>query len=126
AVLFYLVRLKANDRLQCLSAITTFTLLPVYHRFYDAGLLIIPLCCLIKRLETSEAAASSYFQRSSIVGLVILCPFVIPGGSLLERLSSKGALPAGLLVSNWWNAIVMAHTAWCLLLLSLVLLFQLY
>jgi hypothetical protein len=121
-------RLQAKDDLLSLSAITTLSLLPVYHRFYDAALLIVPLCWLVANLKSNCALQARFFpsmvypRGSSAMGLLMISVFFIPGGSLLEVLRDKRAIPMALSGYAWWNSLVMAHAVWCLVGLVFVLL----
>jgi hypothetical protein len=108
-------RLNRQNNLLCLGALAALGLLPVYHRFYDATLLLIPLCCLLAHLK---------LNRRSAIGLLALSAFIVPGGSMLETLRNKGLINSSLNSADWWNGLVMAHAVWCLLLLTLVLLYE--
>jgi hypothetical protein len=83
--LFLAIKMKRRDDLLCLSAITALTLLCVYHRFYDASLLIIPVCWFFVRAKSSKAAQ---------VGLIAGIAFLVPGGTLLQEAYAQGHLPA--------------------------------
>lgn len=108
-------RLKTRTDLLCLSALVAISLLPVYHRFYDATLLLIPLCCLLARPK---------LNRSRGIGLLALSAFMVPGGSVLEALRNRGFVNSALNSTAWWNGLVMAHAVWALVLLTLVLLYE--
>jgi len=102
--------------LQGLSAIAVVSLLPVYHRFYDAALLVLPLCWVFSSCERSR------FARG--VALLLMLPFLIPGGTLLETMQDSGSIPATLANRWWWQTFVMPHEVWVLLLLSILLLYE--
>jgi hypothetical protein len=113
-ILLYAMRsYRGENELLQLSAIAVISLLPVYHRFYDASLLILPVCYLIggrcvKRVPT-------------IVGLALILPFFVPGGSMLEVLQDSGRISSVVIGTWWWRSIVMPHQIWCLLVLSILL-----
>lgn len=113
--LFLVTRAEStrNELLE-LSALAVISLLPVYHRFYDASLLILPLAW-------SFVALSGRLRLLAKVSLLLILPFLVPGGSALEQLQHTGRFWA-LQHSRWWTSIVMPHQAWCLLFLSLLLL----
>lgn len=99
-----------------LGAIAVVSLLPVYHRFYDAALLVLPLCWVFVS-----------FRRARMLGslsLLLMIPFLIPGGSLLETIQASGRIPATLASRWWWEMIVMPHQVWMLLFLSILLLYE--
>jgi hypothetical protein len=97
-----------------LSAIAVISLLPIYHRFYDAALLILPLSWAILSFRRS--------RRFAVFSLILMLPFLIPGGTLLETMESSGRIPSALAHRWWWEMIVMPHQVWLLLLLGLLLL----
>jgi len=99
-----------------LSAIAVVSLLPIYHRFYDAALLVLPLCWVFIS-----------FRRARILGtltLLLMSPFLIPGGTLLETMQASGRIPSALANGWWWETIVMPHQIWMLFFLSLLLLYE--
>ncbi len=114
-VLMY--RIKARDSLLCLSTLSVISLLPVYHRFYDAAVLIMPLCWVAVSIKSKP-------NRSAGIGFAAMAVFFLPGGSLLETLRDRGTIPSALNQAGWWNSFVMAHAVWCLLALGIVLLYQ--
>lgn len=127
-IVVLIVRASATDELLSLSLLSTFSLLPVYHRFYDAALLMIPLCWLIHRWGRRPLYSTSRVDSKShvvaVTAILTVIAFSIPGGSILEVLQSKGAIPSVLTRRVWWNGVVMAHAVWILLLVLGVLLWE--
>jgi hypothetical protein len=113
-------RLRGHEELELLglSAIAVVSLLPVYHRFYDAGLLVLPLCWM----------CISFTRRGprifGVLSLLLMLPFLIPGGTLLETIQNSGRIPATLANRWWWQTFVMPHETWALLFLSILLLYE--
>jgi hypothetical protein len=107
--------LRDSDLLH-LSAIAVLGMLPIYHRFYDAALLVLPLCWALRALVNN--------RRAAISSLLLMLPFAVPGGSLLQTMEEGGRISSTLASLWWWQTIVMAHQAWLLLLLAMVLLYQ--
>lgn len=107
-----LVVRKPSPKLLEISAAVVLSLLPVYHRFSDACLLVLPLAWAIAAWKES---------RRSAAALVLVLVFLVPGATMLDEWSGHfGSLPR-----SWmWTPIVMPHQAWALLLLSCVLLFE--
>ncbi|MFZ0773263.1 MAG: glycosyltransferase family 87 protein [Candidatus Sulfotelmatobacter sp.] len=99
-----------------LGAIAVISLLPIYHRFYDAALLVLPLCWVIVSFRKA--------RMSAVFSLLLMLPFLIPGGTLLETSESSGRIPSALAHHWWWEKIVMPHQVWLLLLLSVLLLWE--
>jgi len=107
---------KNMPELLSLAAISVITLLPVYHRFYDAALLALPLCwCVDHVLGSSRTIARG--------ALLLMVVFLFPGTAFLQQLDVQGRLPAWLTHSFLWETVVVPHETWALLLLSLVLLY---
>ncbi|MFZ0901494.1 MAG: hypothetical protein WBW98_01205 [Candidatus Sulfotelmatobacter sp.] len=52
----------------------------------------------------------------------MMLPFLIPGGTLLETMQIGGRIPPTLTNHRWWEALVMPHQVWMLLVLSILLL----
>jgi hypothetical protein len=111
---FFLKERNPDDLLN-VSAIAILSLLPVYHRFYDASLLALPLCWTL-------SASSASYKRVCRVCWILGAPFLIPGASIMQQASSAGKLPDALLNSWFWKFLVMPHENWALLALVLTLL----
>jgi hypothetical protein len=105
--------LRPNDFLQ-ISALFVLSLLPVYHRFYDAGLLLWPLWWGLLVAES---------RKMRFLTVVAILPFFVPGAALLDRLTQQGRIPSAVTNSSWWNLIVMPHEIWSLIAISILLLF---
>jgi hypothetical protein len=114
-------RYPQSSQLLHISSLVVISLLPIYHRFYDAALLIWPLCwsLLVAKKRKQE-------RRLSTLTLLLILPFLVPGASLLDQLVLQGRIPAVVVDGWWWNAVVMTHQVWALLLLSLLLLYTLH
>jgi hypothetical protein len=108
---------KNNDVLLPLSTIAVLSLFPVYHRFYDAFLLIFPLCWSLREFSGPR----NKFARGAFL---LMLPFLVPGGSALEQWQASGKIPQAMVDSWWWTGIVMPHQIWFLLFLSLMLLWR--
>jgi len=115
-LLIVLQRRIRQDDLLDLSAIAVMSLLPVYHRFYDAVLLVLPLCWVVASYRKARLPA--------ILALLLMVPFLIPGGTILQTMQTDGHIPSSLAEHWWWDTIVMPHEIWALFLLSLLLLYE--
>jgi len=116
--LFYVLKRKESLELLSLATIATIALLPVYHRFYDAGLLVIPLCwCIAESIGPSRVIARC--------ALAMMIPFSLPGSAFLEKLPSYNSAPRSLIESRLWELLVMPHETWALVSLCVVLIFGL-
>lgn len=109
-----------------LGAIAIISLLPVYHRFYDAALLVVPLCWCLGQIGMSRiglARSEEKSDRVAKVTLFLMVPFLVPGTAFLQQLAVHGRVPDTVTHSWWWDRLVMPHETWALLLLCLVLLY---
>jgi hypothetical protein len=96
------------------SAFAAICLLPVYHRFYDASLLVFPL---FWSLSNSSEATKPYRR----LVLLLLLPFAFPGAWALETLQNARRIPVFLTEKWWWEPVVLGHEIWAILLLALLL-----
>jgi hypothetical protein len=97
------------------SALAVMSLLPVYHRLYDAFLLIFPICWSLLEFYGPQ-------QKLARTALIAMLPFLVPGGAILMQLEMSGRIPVAIAQAWWWNAFVMPHEIWLLLALSVMLL----
>jgi hypothetical protein len=107
-------RSDSKNEFLALAALTTLSLLPVYHRLYDASLLIFPLAWGLVALSGSRNGLAKGT-------LVLILVFLVPGGSALEQLRHTTHFVT-MQHSWWWAHIVMPHQVWALLFLSVLLL----
>jgi hypothetical protein len=113
--LYLVMKNQRTPELLSLGAIAAIALLPVYHRFYDASLLALPLCwCMTRTVGRPQAPAK--------VALILMTPFLLPGAAFLQQLAAQGQIPDSATQSWWWSCLVMPHETWTLLLLCVLLL----
>jgi hypothetical protein len=113
---WYAGRPGSQTNLLQLSTLAVISLLPVYHRFHDAVLLVMPLCWYSASFRST--------RLYSKFGLLLFVPFLAPGGSLLETLRDTGRIPSSIAANWFWNEFVMPHAVWCLLFLAVLLLWE--
>jgi hypothetical protein len=101
-----------------LSAIAVLSLLPIYHRFYDAALLVFPVCWVFASFRTA--------RRLTVLSIVLMLPFLIPGGTILQNWQNSGSIPSTLANRWWWQTFVMPHEIWMLFVLSILLLYEMF
>lgn len=101
--------------LLALSALVVISLLPVYHRLYDASLLVFPLAW-------SLTALSGRIRPLANITFCLILPFLVPGGTVLEQIQLRGYVSSALRGAWWWKVMVMPHQVWVLVILSVVLL----
>jgi glycosyl transferase family 87 len=114
--LYFVARYQRTPELLSLGAISVISLLPVYHRFYDASLLALPLCWCTTRAIGQPPVTSK-------ISLILMAPFLLPGAAFLQQLATQGQIPGSSTQSWWWDCFVMPHETWALLLLCVVLLY---
>ncbi len=107
-----------KDELLSISALAVIGLLPVYHRFYDATLLMLPLAW-------SLTAWYGHLRISARLTLALILPFLFPAPAMFYQLLVRGYIPRAWAETWWWNALLMSHQVWLLLLLALSLLYAL-
>jgi len=103
--------------LLAVSALSVVSLVPGYHRLYDASLLILPIAWALS-FKKEIVSAKTFLTISLIL------PFLIPGAVLLSQISDRLRIGQQTLFGRWWKAIVIGHETWCLLLLGLLLLYE--
>ena len=98
-----------------ISAVSIVSLIAVYHRSYDSALLVWVLAwsvLLVKKRSTT------------LITLVTILPFLVPGPPLLSELVRAGRIPPTI-SSGWlWNNLVMPHEIWALIFLAIFLLYS--
>lgn len=115
ALAVYLIwtRVSDSNELWGAAVLSVLTLLPVYQRIYNAGILIFVVYWALQNWD----------RRIGKAALCLLLPWLVPIVAILQ----KGAVGAfvmqhGLATSFAWNAFVMAHLIWIELLLAVILL----
>jgi hypothetical protein len=104
-----------------LSMVAVVSLLIVYHRFYDAVLLLFPLALGIRALRVwslgGEQRKGWIARHGHLVTLLLVAPFFIPGAVALVRAAEAGWIPAWVSQSNVWELLILPHQPLALLLL---------
>ncbi len=106
---------KRDDRdadLLLLGVLAAVSLLAVYHRPYDA-VLLYPAAAW-------SLAAAWRGHRLGIASLLVLTIFLLPGAALPHQLADGGFVSPAIVESRVWQAVVMPHQVWALLVLTLL------
>jgi hypothetical protein len=106
-------RRRSSELLE-ISAISVLSLTCVYHRFYDAALLIWPLAWGLLLARRRSAA---------IITLAMIAPFFVPGAALLTESSLAARIPSTIANSWWWNTLVLPYAVWDLILIAILFLY---
>lgn len=104
---------RPDRELLAIGAVGTLGLMLVYHRFYDA-VILLPL------LAWGCAAAT----RDRLAAGLVLAPllvFMVPGASLLFVLAERGIVPEVVTELSCWDPLILRHQAWTILLLAILL-----
>jgi len=99
-----------SPELLALSAIVVFSLVPTFHRFPDAVLLLFPMAWGISKLGTSS-------ESTGRIALLLLLPFLIQPYDLIPQLYAHGIVPRTLAHVWWWQCFVRGSLVWMTLLL---------
>jgi hypothetical protein len=102
-----------------ISLVTASGLLPVYHRYYDASLLLLAVTWALKFLDGIFSCAARTVFLCSLI-------FLVPGAAWLAWLMRRGALPTSLINHWWWETLVMPHQVWALTVIVLLLSYALH
>ncbi|MGB0766514.1 MAG: glycosyltransferase family 87 protein [Phycisphaeraceae bacterium] len=97
------------------SGVGLLLMLPVYHRYYDA-VMLLPLLVLVLNVLRERPGDRLIW----LIGLLVL-PLVLPLSAALRTLEKGGRLPSGLAETWLWENGVMQHHSWCLLFASVAL-----
>lgn len=110
-------RLDQRYNLLLAANVAVLTLFVGYHRFYDAALLCLPLTWAV-----ATAWRDDPLRKHALAALLCIAPFFASGAWTLQRLSNEGAIPNAVSQSFFWDAFVLRHQIWALLVLQAVLL----
>jgi hypothetical protein len=103
-----------RQELLALSIVAVLGLLVTYHRYYDAVILALPLAWAFCAVRSA--------RRWQAIATLILCGvFILPIPTNLWDLQQAGALPSRLVESAFWEPVILAHEAWALALMVIVL-----
>jgi hypothetical protein len=105
---------RTSCPLLSLSTLAVISLLPVYHRSYDAALLVFPLgWALLQETHLRTILHST---------LALIALFLAPGGTLVAQFAERGHISAHITNSWYWRSFIAAHQVWALLFLCTLLL----
>ncbi len=95
-----------------LSALAVLTLLPVYHRYYDAVLLVFPIAW-----AAATVAADAPLKARGVQVLCLCAVFFVAGAWWLQRLAHESRWASELSRSFAWNVFVLRYQNWTLVAL---------
>ncbi len=112
----WLVAVRRNPRLGLLdlAILTSASLLPVYHRFTDAGLLLVAVVWALSEMKGN-------LRGFAIVSLLFVSPFLVPGATILHEYAGTHATLDALSHTRCWEWLLLPHEAWLILAICAVL-----
>ena len=116
SIWLWLVKRHSSCQLLEVSALVLLSLLPLYHRFYDASVLIWPL-------SWSLLMARQQYKHLGLLIVACIIPFLLPGAALLSHLAEGGRVLITMKSRWWWTTLLMSHQVWFVLAISLLLLY---
>jgi hypothetical protein len=110
------VRTDINfDELLTLSFLSIISLFPIYHRYYDASILVLILTTTFMMINTE-------FYKFSLILICLSIPFLFPWQDIIVNAWNYGLIRYSITNSWWWNIVVLPLQVYCLLIMSLVIL----
>ncbi len=111
-------RREERTELLTLAMACPLSLLLVYHRTYDAVLVLIPVAW---GLREALAPVPRVNRRYAIAALVCCAVFLLPSGAILHYAESRQWVPPALAESTAYAFIVRPHVTWALVGLCVAL-----
>ncbi len=117
-ILLLALRRSSADRQEIvfISALSVISLSAIYHRFYDATLLLAPLAW-------SLASWNGKHKAPARLVFLFIMPFLIPGAVALQETARARDWLATLNGEWWWNILVLPHQVWAIALLAICLVY---
>lgn len=114
------IRVRDEPReIGALSIGAALCMIIVYHRAYDASVLILPMAWCIQRLLAPRGSPRG--QLAAAVSLALVLVYAVPGPATLGWLERTGRVPDAI-ASTWlWNNVLLIHHAWVMPVLACVL-----
>lgn len=125
SLLFFLIWLRRREdcrELITLSMACPLLLLVVYHRSYDAVVLLIPVTWAISSLRDGVA----FLRRPALLTLLCAGVFFVPGGAGVAWMRAQGMINDRFASTLFYQLIVEAHQAVALLVMCGALLWALW
>jgi len=115
-LIFRVTRHHRRDlELLALSLVAVLSLLAVYHMFYDAALLALPVAFGFLALGAGR-------RGRGVVTLMLCAPFAVPGAVAISQWTRAGRFPRAIYEADWFQLAVLPYQNWLLLILAAALL----
>lgn len=92
------------------SLLALLALLGVYHRIYDATVLVLPIALAVRLWRVRRRVWAE-------IGLVLMAPMVVSGAAALVAITERHRVPSVLAHSLLWRGVVLPHVVWLVLVL---------
>jgi hypothetical protein len=109
------LRPESRSELLSLSMVGAASLMIIYHRSYDAMVLLFPMALLAQRLAAGRRGLAE------VALAACLAVFFVPGPTALDWLADQGRIPASIVQSPLWNGLLIPHAAITILILAVAL-----
>jgi hypothetical protein len=113
------VRPSRPDLLLDMATVVCIALLPAYHRFVDASVLLLPLVWCLSTIRTE-------LRRIAHFVLALLLLFLVPGATILAALAASAHVPQPWASTLLWRAGILPHESWALVILSVAMLYAMH
>lgn len=118
ALIVWLRKQEDPRELLAMSIGASASLMIVYHRFYDASILLLPLGWVVWSLVSDGGKRFGWTRWAVLLGIL---PFFVPGAVFIEKMQRDGHVPTGLASNLLWDTFVVHHQAWALVWLTAAL-----
>jgi hypothetical protein len=105
---------SARGELLALACLCGLALMPIYHRVYDATLLVTALAWALAELDGPR-------RRLALGAMIVMLPLLIPFDSV-QSVQNRWHGVYLLSQTWWWQSLVAPHYAWAVLAVTVVLL----
>ena len=113
SVWIFQVRTRSVPPALALSALILISIVPLYHRTNDLGILILPLAWAIANWNS--------IARGYVMGILVTAgALYIPFAGVLSRAETQ--LPPNVIASVWWRVFIAQSQSWIVLTLAALLL----
>ena len=110
---------QSRHRLHIAAIVACLGMLPIYHVYYDATIMLIPAAWAIGEWHDRKS-------KPALATLLLLMSMLIPGQSLLNKLAQQGAPPEWIIQGLLYKAILLPHLSWLILGCMVCLIIALY
>lgn len=108
-------RIPQSQELVVLALIAPLSLLVVYHRYYDAVILTLPIAWAFSAWRTGQ-------RMLAALVLVLCADFLVPAQIALNAVENRQILPSEITDGFLWRSVLTTQHVWALVVMAAVLL----